>query len=190
MSEDRIYFDLVRSDRSTCQIQIKVDGRIVVRAPRRMRDRDIDRFVSEKEEWIERSLEKIRQARERAESCEKLTAKEIEELADKALLHIPERVKYFAPIVGVEYGRITVRNQKTRWGSCSGKGNLNFNCLLMLTPKDVIDYVVVHELCHLREMNHSPLFWAEVERILPDYKQSRLWLKRNGGAIIARMIKV
>ena len=59
----------------------------------------------------------------------------------------------------------------------------------MLTPAEVIDYMVVHELCHLKEMNHSPKFWAEVERVLPDYKQSRLWLKRNGGAIIARMIK-
>ena len=189
MSEDRICFDLIRSDRSTCQIQIKADGRIVVRAPRRMSGRDIDRFVSEKEEWIERSLEKIRQARERAESCERLTFEEIDRLADKALEYIPERVRYFAPLVGVDYGRITVRNQKTRWGSCSGKGNLNFNCLLMLTPAEVIDYMVVHELCHLKEMNHSPKFWAEVERVLPDYKQSRLWLKRNGGAIIARMIK-
>ena len=187
MSEDRICFDLIRSDRSTCQIQIKADGRIVVRAPRRMSDRDIDRFVCEKEKWIERSLEKIRQARERAESCERLTFEEIDRLADKALEYIPERVRYFAPLVGVDYGRITVRNQKTRWGSCSGKGNLNFNCLLMLTPAEVIDYVVVHELCHLKEMNHSPKFWAEVERVLPDYKQSRLWLKRNGGVIIARM---
>ena len=99
----------------------------------------------------------------------------------------PKRVKYFAELMGVEYGGITIRNQKTRWGSCSGKKNLNFNCLLMLTPDDVKDYVVVHELCHLIEMNHSPRFWAEVERILPDFKKSRLWLKRNGGAIIGRM---
>ena len=187
MSEDRIYFDLVRSDRSTCQIQIKADGRIVVRAPRRMSDRDIDRFVCEKEKWIERSLEKIRQARERAESCERLTAEEIEELAQKALLHIPERVKYFAPIVGVEYGRITVRNQKTRWGSCSGKGNLNFNCLLMLAPPQVQDYVVVLELCHRLEMNHSPRFWALVEGVLPDYQKHRRWLKEEGRSLIARL---
>ena len=95
-------------------------------------------------------------------------------------------MKYFAPQVGVSYGRITIRNQKTRWGSCSGKGNLNFNCLLMLTPPEVIDYVVVHELCHRKEMNHSKAFWDQVERILPDYKVSEAYLKKEGGAIMAR----
>ncbi len=187
MTEDRIYFDLIRSDRTTCQIQIKADGSVIVRAPRKMSDREIDRFVCEKQEWIERAQAKVREAKERVGNDEPLKYEDIEALADKALEYIPERVKYFAPLVGVEYGNITVRNQRTRWGSCSGKGNLNFNCLLMLTPKDVIDYVVVHELCHLKEMNHSRDFWKEVEDVLPDYKNSRLWLKRNGGAIIARM---
>ncbi len=187
MSEDRIYFDLIRSDRTTCQIQVRADGSIVVRAPRRMSDRDVDLFVSEKEEWIEKALKKVRAARESAESNEPLRREDIEALADKALSYIPKRVAYFAPLVEVEYGNITVRNQRTRWGSCSGKGNLNFNCLLMLTPEAVIDYVVVHELCHLKEMNHSAAFWHEVERVLPDYRQSRSWLKQNGGAIIERM---
>ena len=152
-----------------------------------MSEEDIMRFVSGKEEWIERAQRKVEDARERAESAEPLTHTDIEALAERALEYIPERVAYFAPIVGVSYGRITVRNQRTRWGSCSGKGNLNFNCLLMLTPEDVIDYVVVHELCHLKEMNHSPRFWAEVGRVLPDYRESRLWLKRNGGVLIGRM---
>lgn len=187
MSKDRIYFDLIRSDRTTCQIQVKADGSVIVRAPRNMPERDILRFVTEKEEWIERAQVKVAEAKERADSTEPLTRAEIEKLADMALGYIPERVAYFAPLVGVEYGGITVRNQKTRWGSCSGKGNLNFNCLLMLTPPDVIDYVVVHELCHLIEMNHSPRFWNEVGRVLPDYKKSRLWLKRNGGVLISRM---
>ena len=187
MSGDRIYFDIIRSDRRTCQIQVKTDGSVIVRAPMRMPERDILRFVSEKEEWIEKSQKKAMAARERAESIEPLSNEDIEELANRALEYIPDRVEHFAPMVGVSYGGITIRNQKTRWGSCSGKGNLNFNCLLMLTPESIIDYVVVHELCHLKEMNHSPQFWAEVERILPDYKKSRLWLKQNGGAIIGRM---
>lgn len=93
----------------------------------------------------------------------------------------------YAKQIGVTYGRITIRNQKTRWGSCSSKGNLNFNCLLMLTPPEVIDYVVVHELCHRKEMNHSGAFWAEVEKVLPDYKEQVKWLKENGAQIIGRM---
>ena len=100
---------------------------------------------------------------------------------------IPERVSYFAPQVGVTYGNITIRSQRTRWGSCSSKGNLNFNCLLMLVPREVLDYVVVHELCHRKEVNHSPRFWAEVERILPDYKIRQTWLKDNGSQLIGRL---
>ena len=100
---------------------------------------------------------------------------------------IPERVAHFAPLVGVTYGRITIRSQHTLWGSCSSKGNLNFNCLLMLTPPEVLDYVVVHELCHRKEMNHSVRFWAEVEHVLPDYEIRRKWLRENGTALISRL---
>ena len=115
------------------------------------------------------------------------TIDEINELADKALIVIPEKVKKYAPIVGVDYGRITIRNQRTRWGSCSGKGNLNFNCLLMLFPDEVIDYVVVHELCHRIHMNHSAEFYAEVERVLPEYRKWKKWLKENGELYISRI---
>ena len=103
---------------------------------------------------------------------------------DEALRVIPERVRFYAPVVGVTYGRITIRNQRTRWGSCSAKGNLNFNCLLMKAPPEVLDYVVVHELCHRLEMNHSPRFWAQVERVLPDYKVSRKWLREHGNELM------
>ena len=187
MQSERIYYELVRSDRKTCQIQVKSDGRIIVRAPRRMPERHIERFVSEKSDWIEKTLKRLSDAKERLDGAEPLSPEEIKRLSKEALDYIPKRVEYFAPIVGVEYGRITVRNQKTRWGSCSRKKNLNFNCLLMLTNEKVIDYVVVHELCHLKEMNHSPRFWAEVERVMPDYKEHRLWLKRHGGELMARM---
>ena len=121
-----------------------------------------------------------------AELSEEKT-EEIRRLADAAMLDLPQRVRRYAPIVGVTVGRITIRNQKTRWGSCSAKGNLNFNCLLMLCPEEVRDYVVVHELCHRRELNHSPRFWAEVARIMPDYAARRKWLKTQGQSLIRRL---
>ena len=113
-----------------------------------------------------------------------MTREKVIALAEEALEVIQTRVEYFARVIGVTYGKITIRNQKTRWGSCSSKGNLNFNCLLMLAPPEVLDYVVVHELCHRKQMNHSKAFWSEVEKVLPDYKEARKWLKEEGSQMI------
>ncbi len=118
---------------------------------------------------------------------QKFTSDEIHSLADKALEFIPKRVKYYTKIMGVSYGRITIRNQVSRWGSCSAKGNLNFNCLLMLCPAEVLDYVVVHELCHPKEMNHSKKFWNEVSQFYPGYEQHKKWLKEHGNELIERL---
>ena len=90
---------------------------------------------------------------------------------------ITRRVEYFAPLVGVTYNRIFIKEQKTRWGSCSSLGNLNFNWKLILLNEELLDYVVVHELAHRKQMNHSPTFWVEVERVLPDYRERRRRLK-------------
>lgn len=180
---------IVRSARKTIGIRINPDLTVTVKAPYFVSNREIERVISEKEQWIIKTTEKIVIAQKNAE-CQDIkyfTNEEIKELADKALRLIPERVTYFAKIIDVNYGRITIRNQKTRWGSCSSKGNLNFNCLLMLAPSEVIDYVVVHELCHRKQMNHSKAFWAEVEKILPDYKSSVNWLKNEGTILMRRM---
>ena len=191
---------IIRSNRKTLAIQINPDLSVTVRAPMYAPQSDIERILREKESWIQKHIEKIREQEEKRKKMQGekgeygelverdyLTNEEIKKLADKALQHIPKRVSYFAKHIGVTYGKITIRNQKTRWGSCSSKGNLNFNCLLMLTPPEVIDYVVVHELCHRKEMNHSGAFWAEVEKVLPDYKEQVKRLKENGGKIIGRM---
>ena len=175
-----ISYKLIRSDRRSIGIQIMAEG-VVVRAPKGLSAAEIDRFVQSKRDWIESHLAKMPTAQP------KFSGEEIHALADEALKVIPERVRHFAPLVGVTYGGITIRNQHTRWGSCSSKGNLNFNCLLMLTPDHVIDYVVVHELCHRLEMNHSPRFWAQVERVLPDYRQSLQWLKAHERELIGRL---
>ena len=101
----------------------------------------------------------------------------------QAKARLEERAAYFASRMGVSYQRISVRAAKTRWGSCSAKGNLNFHWKLILMPPQVLDYVVVHELAHRKEMNHSPAFWAEVEKILPDYRERRKWLKTYGQTV-------
>lgn len=179
---------IIKSNRKTISIQLNQDLTITVRAPRRATLKDIDAVLVKNEAWINKQVEKmkIRRANEEANPIVPLSEAEIRKLADKALEVIPERVKYYASLIGVDYGRITIRHQKTRWGSCSSKGNLNFNCLLMLAPSEVIDYVVVHELCHRKEMNHSKAFWNEVAKILPNYKESKKWLNEEGNKLIVR----
>lgn len=177
---------VIRSNRKTVAIQVNSDLSVTVRAPRSASEKDIEEILKKKEAWISKHIEKIKKTKERleAESTEKLTREKVIALAEEALKVIPERVEYFAKVIGVTYGKITVRNQKTRWGSCSSKGNLNFNCLLMLAPPEVLDYVVVHELCHRKQMNHSKAFWSEVEKVLPNYKEVRKWLKEEGSQMI------
>lgn len=177
---------VIRSSRKTLSLQIKPDGAIIVRAPLRLPQREIDRFLEEKSGWIEKHLAMVASSNAAGEESP-LDADDIRELAQEALADIPERVRKFAQIMGVTYGRITIRNQTTRWGSCSTSGNLNFNCLLMLAPEEIRDYVVVHELSHRRHMDHSAAFWAEVGAVLPDYKSRVKWLKDNGGTLLARM---
>ena len=175
-------YQIIRSDRKSIGIQIMPDGSVVVRCPKRMRLDDIRRFVESKSDWIEKHL-----AGRDLGAPEKLTEPELRQLREKTRQLVTARAKYFAAIIGVQYNQIAIRMQRTRWGSCSSKGNLNFNCLLGLTPPEVLDYVVVHELCHLIEMNHSKQFWDAVERIMPDYKVHRKWLKDNGNKLIAKI---
>jgi len=177
--------EIIRSNRRTIAVEIKSDCRVIVRAPAKMRDADVQRFIAEKSDWIEKHLELAQERRQHV--SERFTDAELHELADAALEDLPKRVEKYAARIGVTVGRVTIRNQKSRWGSCSSKGNLNFNCLLMLCPEEVRDYVVVHELCHRKELNHSPRFWSEVERVMPNYAEHRRWLKEQGHAIIGRL---
>ena len=180
MTEQSIHYRLVRSNRKTIAIQITPAGEVVVRCPRRMGAGDVRAFVESRASWIQKHLP-------RTPARPPFSEAELKALAERAKDLIPARAAYFAPLVGVSYGRITIRAQKSRWGSCSAGGNLNFNCLLMLAPPEVLDYVVVHELCHRKHMDHSAAFWREVERVLPDHRDRRKWLKEQGGDLIRRL---
>ena len=178
-----VSYTLIRSARKTLAIHITPAGEVQVRAPKRLPRRDIEAFVAEKQNWIEKHLQSL--ARQPALSV--LTPAELRSLGEQAGRVLPGRVECFASRMGVSWGPITIRSQRTRWGSCSAKGSLSFNCLLMLAPEEVRDYVVVHELCHRKEMNHSAAFWAEVEKFCPDYRIHRKWLKENGSMLIGRL---
>ena len=177
---------VIKSRRKTIAIQVNSDLSVTVRAPYGVTEKYIEEFLNKNEAWISKRMNEIKVKKKSIESknVENVTLDKIKILADQALKIIPTRVEYFARIIGVTYGNITIRNQKTRWGSCSSKGNLNFNCLLMLAPPEVLDYVVVHELCHRKQMNHSKAFWTEVEKVFPDYKKSIKWLKEEGSQIM------
>ena len=175
---------IIRSSRRTVALQVKPSGEVIVRAPLRMPEAEIRRFLDSRQSWIEKQLNRFRAE---APVLPPYTPEDIRRLADEAARVIPERVRHFAPIAEVTYGRITIRNQKSKWGSCSAQGNLNFNCLLMDAPAEVLDYVVVHELCHRIHMDHSPAFWAEVARVLPDWRRQKQWLRENGPGLIQRM---
>ena len=177
-------YRIIRSNRKTLALQITDEG-LLIRAPLRMPDRQIRQFVEEKKSWIEKNLQK--QSAQLAQPA--FTQAQLQELANRASVVIPERAAHFAAQLQVSYNRIGIRAQHTRWGSCRGAGNLNFNCLLMLTPPEVLDYVVIHELCHRKEMNHSARFWSLVETLCPDYRSSRRWLKEKGAALIRRLPK-
>ena len=178
--------NVIYSKRRSVAIELRMDG-IYVRAPKGMSYGEINAFLNEKRGWIEKHWVKMQARKNVLEQLPPFTIDEIRELADKALIIIPEKLKKYAPLVGVDYGRVAIRNQRSRWGSCSGKGNLNFNCLLMLFPDEVIDYIVVHELCHRKHMNHSADFYAEVERVFPEYRKCQKWLKENGGFYLSRI---
>lgn len=179
-------YKLIRSSRKTLSIEVRGTS-VIVRAPNRCPQKEIDKFVAEHDAWLKDKITKNIEKWKTAEKLGLLSDTDLKILAQKACQYIPQRVALYAKVVGVTYGTITIRCQRTKWGSCSSKGNLNFNCLLMLTPPEVIDCVVVHELCHRREMNHSDRFYREVYKVYPEYDKWNQWLKDNGGIIMSRV---
>lgn len=176
---DEISYKIIRSNRKTAAIQIR-DGQVLVRCPYGTGDAWVRAFVNAKSAWIEKHLP-------RRPAAQKFTQQELSALRSAAKRVLPHAVADMAQRLGVRYGRVCIRAQKTRWGSCTAKGDLNLNCLLMLVPEPVRDYVIVHELCHRKQMDHSAAFWKLVQAQIPDYREKRAWLKNQGAALIERL---
>lgn len=176
--EHEILVKVKRSSRKSMGLEIKQTGEVLARIPMGLPDGELKAFMQNHQNWI---IEKLAISRQKNRSKEttgaapvgELKKGEIEDIKSK----IAGRVRYYGKLMGVTWGRITIRNQKTRWGSCSSKGNLNFNYQLYYLEDELLDYVVMHELAHRRHMDHSPEFWQEVEHYCPNYKECRRRLK-------------
>ena len=167
-------YTLVRSGRKTLAIEVTRDARVVVRAPQRCPRQQIDAFVASRQAWIEDAL-----ARQKARLAQHppLSQAETEALRQKAKAYLPGRVACWAGRMGLQPAAVKITSARTRFGSCSSKNTLCFSLYLMHYPPQAIDAVVVHELCHMRHRDHSPAFYAEVERWLPDYREREKLLK-------------
>ena len=166
-------YDIIYSSRRTLSLCIK-DGRLVVRAPHGATREQIDAALSAHGDWIDKHIERQVAKRERFES---LTDEDIARMRADAKVIIPQKVAFYASRMGLRYGRVSITSAQKRFGSCSSDGNLSFSYRLMAYPDEAVDYVVVHELAHLIEMNHSPKFYAIIETQLPDYKERKKLLK-------------
>lgn len=184
---EKIEYIIKKSRRRTISVQITPDQKLLVKAPTYTSIKEVEDFLHEKRDWILKQLNRTKVQSQQAAAMGILTDKEIRKLKRDAKKIIPERVEYYAKLSGITYNRIFIRLQKSRWGSCSVEGNLNFNALLALMPLEVLDSVVVHELCHRRHMDHSKDFYDEVLKIFPEYKKWDKWLKQNGAAYQMRV---
>lgn len=174
---------IIPGNRRSISIRITQEKQILVRVPEWLSFRQLEAFLLEKKDWILKTWQSI-------PDPPTYTIREQNQLAamekrykKAAREYIPARVAYFHRFTGGSYDKITIRDQKTRWGSCSSNGTLSFNYRLMLAPPRILDYVVVHELCHLKHMDHSPAFWQSVEAVLPDYSERKQWLKEHGNEL-------
>ena len=166
-----IQIKIIRSRRRTLALEVREGGEVFVRAPLYSRKAEIDAFVKAHENWIITKFNLM--ITKQNSKPEEINAAQLNRIKEK----FAERTAYYAGLINVTYNGITVRNQKTRWGSCSSKGNLNFNYRLYYMPAELMDYVIIHELCHRKYMNHSKEFWSEVARYCPDYIARRKQLK-------------
>lgn len=177
IEELKIPIELKRQKRKTLAVTVTPEGGLLIKAPERMPEKEIERFLGQRRYWIYKQTKHMLAA-----NADRIyrSEEEIKKLREQARTMLTEKTDYYKKILGVNYKRLRIGDQKTRWGSCSSNGTISYNWRLILMPEEIMDYVVVHELCHLLEMNHSNNFWHQVSGIIPDYKVKRKWLKENG----------
>ncbi len=187
--EGQIPMTIIRTRRKSYGIVVDEKANVQLRIPLRGSEKKALEMAEEQKDWI---LSKISLQQKRAGEREQIQKEAAERFTDaqrrklekqyrKAAKElIPKRAGYYAQILGVTFQRIRITETKTRWGSCSPRGTLSFHWKLLLAPEGVLDYVIVHEVCHLKEINHSEKFWAWVAFLMPDYKEKKKWLQENG----------
>lgn len=180
LQNELVIYTLKKSSRARrMRLAVQLGGEVVVTAPKNIRERIVENFIKEKADWVLNKIKYFSQFNNNAKIPRFSKSHYLKNKDDVRKL-INKRAVYFSNIHGFKYNRISVRNQKTRWGSCSKKGNLNFNYKIFFLPEKTRDYIIVHELCHLKEFNHSQKFWSLVGEIIPDYYKIRKELKKQG----------
>ena len=184
-----IDYTIVRSKRRSIGFEVRPGGKITVRIPMRASVNSVKEIIEDKKDWLYEMYLKQKDkidtdSLREAERNDPRTAYLEKKYRQAAKRYIYERVEYYIEMIGCHYSSIRIGDQKTRWGSCSNNGTLSFSWRLMLAPPRVLDYVVIHEICHLTYMDHSKNFWDLVSVYDPDYKEHRKWLKENGDSLI------
>lgn len=173
----KIPYTLRLSERAkNMRLTVQVGGRVVVTLPQRFSKSRVVPFIREHAVWIMRAVKRMIKSTPRISRHERAHAYDSHKLS--AVRIAEERLHFFNEHYGYRYNRVTIKKQRTRWGSCSKKGNLNFSYRVALIEPRLADYVFVHELCHLRELNHSARFWTLVGQTIPDYKERRKELRK------------
>lgn len=172
-------YTLRRSHRARhMRVTIYYNGNVIVTAPRRIHQSFVEQFLTSKSSWILKKLAYVRS--HGSVPIRRVSKQDYARYKMSARFLAEHRLYHFNTAYGLSYGHIFIRNQATRWGSCSGGGNLNFNYRIALLPPHLSDYIIVHELCHIAELNHSRKFWDLVGKTIPHYAEARRELRRYG----------
>lgn len=162
-------------------VRVRADGTVRVTIPRWGSRREAEVFANSQRPWITKQLARL--AEEQAQPRAEFPAEAVRELRAQALRELPPQLLALAGRCGLSVGRVSIRNQRWRWGSCAPSGHICLNWRLVLMPAAVREYVMIHELMHLKRMDHSPKFWKLVERACPDYRAARAWLRANQASL-------